>query len=268
MKILYLDSQLYVLILSPILQPVVKEPIWMAQFAQRMQSSHGIPLETLEACWLGLFTLEIHACHAHKVSIILPGQAIVASLLPLIRAVCSASSLRYLVLTDTCPNVVSRCLLERKLPEGDSIRTFHSAIRHTTPLGSHLVKETPNLALAFQKLNSSFADTTECWMSCIECVLKLKSEESVAPFRPLVCPISRMLHSARSQDESKQVLGNIIQFIMGAPVSNKELSDVYDFVGKYRADYPPPKLANSILQSVEDCVRCSQLLVSSDITRS
>jgi hypothetical protein len=240
----------------------------MAQFAQRMQSNPGIPLVTLQACCLGLLTLEVYACHAQNVSIVLPGQAVVAMLLPLIRTVSPASSFRYLVLTDTCQKVVSRCLMQRKLPERDSLKSFHSEIRLTTPLGSHIVTDTPNLALVFQKLDGSLADTAECWMSCIDCVLKLKSEESLeVPFRPLICPISRILQSERPHDDSKQVLGNIIQFIMGVAISNKELCDLYPFVGKYKADYPPPKLADPILQCIEESLLCSRLLIPSEITR-
>ena len=213
-------------------------------------------MSTLEKCLFGMIRLEAHPFKQKTVCVTLPGQAVTAPLLPLLQAAFPCD--RHLFVYDGCANVVSRCLLERKLPEEPTMRRFPSAIRHTTPIHRSLTNQIPSLADALQGLPINFADTTECWMTSVNAMLKLKEEEKTNEYLPFVCKLSLLL-TMGTRDERQLALMNVLQFMTGSRTRSLPDGAVQDAERAVAtlyadADTHPPKLSIHLLRAVEDCV--------------
>jgi hypothetical protein len=227
----------------------------LAQFAVLVEDGF-ISMSTLEKCLFGLIRLEAHAFKQKTVCVTLPGQAVTAPLLPLLQRVFPCD--RHLFVYDGCANVVSRCLLERKLPEEQTMRRFASAIRHTTPIDRSLTNQIPALPDALQGLPLNFADTTECWMTSVNAMLKLKEEEKTNQYLPFVCKLPLLL-TLGTRDERQLALLNLLQFMTGSRSRSLPDGTVQDaeraVATLYKSvDTHPPKLSISLLRGVEDCV--------------
>ena len=120
---------------------------------------------TLEQSLFLLIRLEAHS-HAEKtVCVTLPGQAVTAPVLPILQQLFPCED-RHVFVFDGCANVVSRCLIERTLPEVEFRRSVPSAIRHTTPPDRSLTKQISALADALRDLPRQYVDSTELLMLC------------------------------------------------------------------------------------------------------
>ena len=224
----------------------------MAQFAVLVEDGL-IQLQTLEKCLFGLVRLEAHQYKQKTVCVTLPGQAVTAPLAPLLQQVFPCE--RHVFIYDGCANVVSRCLLERKLKEEETMRRFTSAIRHTTPVNRSLPKQIPSLADALKDLPLIFADTTECWMTSVDAMLKLKESEKTNQYLPFVCRLPLLL-TLGTPEERQLALLNLLQFITGSrsrSLPEGTLHEAERVVKTYMAENPP-KLSVSLLRPMEDCV--------------
>ena len=184
----------------------------------------------------------------------LPGQAVTAPLLPILQQVFPCE--RHVFVYDGCINVVSRCLIERKLPEVEFRRSFPSAIRHTTPLHRSLTKQIPALADALRELPLQFADSTECWMTSVNAMLQLKENEKANQYLPFVCRLQLLLTQG-TPEERHLALVNLLQFITGSrsrPLPEGAVQDAQDVVVAKFYGSEPPKLAIYLQRGVEDCV--------------
>ncbi|KAI2509740.1 hypothetical protein MHU86_4722 [Fragilaria crotonensis] len=200
--------------------PIVREPTWLAQFAVLVDESL-IPRATLEQCLFGLIRLESHSYTEKTVCVTLP--------------------------VDVC--------LERMLPEEEYRRSFPSAIRHTTPLDRSLTKQIPPLADALRELPLQFADATECWMTSVNAMLKLKENEKTNQYLPFVCRLSLLLTQG-TPEERHLALVNLLQFMTGSrsrPLPDGAVNEAEAVVSKYYSS-DPPKLAIHLHRAVEDCV--------------
>ena len=183
----------------------------------------------------------------------LPGQAVTAPLLPILQQVFPCE--RHVFVYDGCANVVSRCLLERMLPEEEFRRSFPSAIRHTTPLDRSLTKQIPPLADALRELPLNFADATECWMTSVNAMLQLKENEKTNQYLPFVCRLQLLLTQG-TPEERHLALVNLLQFMTGSrsrPLPDGAVQDAEAVVSTFYSS-DPPKLAIHLHRAVEDCV--------------
>ena len=234
-------------------QPIVREPTWLAQFAVLVDESL-IPRATLEQCLFGLIRLEAHSYAEKTVCVTLPGQAVTAPLLPILQQVFPCD--RHVFVYDGCASVVSRCLIERTLPEVEFRRSFPSAIRHTTPLDRSLTKQIPALAGALQDLPLQYADSTETWMSSVNAMLQLKENEKKNQYLPFVCRLQLLLTQG-TPEERDLALVNLLQFVTGSrsrPLPDGAVQEAKDIVVAKFYGSAPPKLAIPLQRAAEDCV--------------
>ena len=255
-------------------QPVIKEPTWLAQFAVLVEEGY-IATDKLEKCLFGLLRLEAHGFHEKTVCVTLPGQAVTAPLLPILQRVFPCE--RHVFVYDTCANVVSRCLFERKLPvhpQRTLRQSFQFSIRHTSPLDRSLTKQVVTLSDALQNLPMNFADTTECWMTSVNAMLKLKEDEKTNDYLPFVCRLPFLLTQG-TQQERELALMNVLQFITGSrsrPLPNGTMEEAIGHVSQHYTSSNgtptfmtiPPKLAVPLLRAVENCVFCHKSILLGD----
>mmetsp|Transcript_26540 Transcript_26540/g.62366 ORF Transcript_26540/g.62366 Transcript_26540/m.62366 type:complete len:481 (+) Transcript_26540:156-1598(+) len=215
---------------------VLSEPFWMIQFARLVEASIVAP-ETIRKLFFALCRLDAMSARrevgcADTVVLTLPGQAVVATLLPLLRIVFPRD--RCVFAYDGCVASVERGiyaeLLHRRgqvVPDLEPIirGMCDDPVRKTTPLPSNSpLSHDPSLGggggtleRALARVPLRHARNIEAWLSSIDAFFKLKSGE--ATDLPYFLKLGRLTDNPvgnfESGTESHSSLKAVLQHVTG-----------------------------------------------------
>jgi len=242
--------------------PVIREPLWMAQFAQMVEQDI-MATETLERLLFGLVRLEAHRVRDQvgplRTVAMTVAQSTVPSLLPLLQKVFAEE--RHVFCYDGCRSSVGRAMIGRKNEKDvhqGRIYRLNSTLLQTTPLSLDLTKAVPTLAPALANLPIYLADTTETWMASVDTFLKLKEEEKTNNYLPFVCKMGFLMNDSTIEEGTERyfALSNLLQFITGSrtrPLDDVVIGMACSIVKNYAYEKPPP-FPPIVVKDIEDCV--------------
>ena len=206
---------------------IVERPFWMVCLAalmeQRIYSN-----TTLERAIFALCRLEAmqqQQPSASTVLVILPGQAVVPQLLPLLQSVFPDD--RHVFCYTGCINTTRAALMARrkqrtnktKIPSTwDEALSFDDSIVYTTPLSVQQFHKSTNLMLPYAKAVAALpltqADTVETWMAAVDAYFVMKEDERRNGYLPYVCKID-YLWSGSTKDQH-WALRSLLQYVTGS----------------------------------------------------
>ena len=216
---------------------VVSEPFWMVQFARLVEASIVAP-ETIRTLVSALCRLDARSAvrrrgaggDADTVMVTLPGQAVVATLLPLLRGVFPHH--RYVFAHDGCVASVERGiyaeLIHRRSEVFPNLEPIlrgmcDDPVRETTPLPSNsplgldpaFGGSGGTLETALARVPLRCARNTEAWLSSVDAFSKLKDvAASESPYRLKLGvltdnPVGNFEHGTDSYASLKAVMQHV-----------------------------------------------------------
>jgi len=214
---------------------VLSEPFWMVQLAGLLEASvlasSKIQKLLFALCRLDAWSLreEVSQGDAKTVMITLPGQATVATLLPLVQAVFPED--RHLFAYDGCVASVQRGIYGKRLFRRGQVQNQLASIinglcqdpvRYATPLPSDspLTKDVSlfSLAAALAKVPMRQAEVVEAWMSSVDAYFKLKQQETKNGYLPFCFKLGFLTNPVGNFEQgtdSYWSLTALLQFITG-----------------------------------------------------
>jgi hypothetical protein len=241
-------------ILFPFPQPVLSETTWLAQFAVLVEDAL-LSRHALQRCMFGLVRLETYwmpqQCKTACIS--LPGMAVTAPLLPILQACFPCD--RHVFIYDGCVDVLRR-------------RSHHVGSRwaYAPPLSRSLTQQVLTLADALQNVSISVAETTECWMTSVDAMLRLKEEEKTNEYLPFVCRLKFILSQGSDTDRNLAVR-NLLEYMTGSksrPLPENTIKNAQTVVDDYKMRSHVSPMNVELQRSIEDCVFRHKLILLGD----
>jgi hypothetical protein len=214
---------------------VLSEPFWMIQLAGLMDAavltSSKIQKLFFALCRLDAWSLrdEIAKGDAKTVLITLPGQATVATLLPLSQKVFPED--RHLFAYDGCVSSVKKGMYAQSQYRRGKLETqlasiingiCQDPIRYTTPFPSNspLTKDASlrTLADAFSNIPLTQGQVVETWMSSVDAYFKLKQEETKNGYLPFCFKLGFLTSPVGNFEQGSDSfwsLTALLQFVTG-----------------------------------------------------
>lgn len=255
---------------------VLSEPLWMVNLARiaeaRIYPTSKLERITFALCRLDAWALRDQAKTSHTIMVTLPGQATVATLLPLVQKAFPQD--RHVFAYDGCVASVARGIQQSGAFRRGTIQTdprniisklSQNPVRHIIPLPSKtpLTKTLLGLENAMSQLPVSHAQGVECWMSSVDAFFKLKSDETNNGYIPYVFKLSfltKPVGNFAPGSDSFWSLSSLLQFVTGTKsrsVPEGVMDAAREFLLDYNRDHADPPIStisDMDNKCIENCV--------------
>jgi len=256
---------------------VVSEPFWMVQMARLVEASvvasSKIRKLMFALCRLDALNLQQEIGDAKTVMFTLPGQAVVATLLPLVQSVFPED--RHVFAYDGCVATVKRGIYAERICKRSELSPnlepiirgmCKDPVRLTTPLPSNspLTRGTSlggsgTLEKALAQVPLQQARIVETWISSVDAYFKLKNEEETNGYLPYCFKLGfltdKPVGNFEYGTESYWSLKSIIQYVTGC--QGRAVSEgVIDAAKEWIKDYIQAQEAEQKL--IENAVSLSE----------
>jgi len=247
---------------------VVSEPFWMVQMARLAEASvvasSKIEKLVFALCRLDAWSMRHEVGDAKTVMFTLPGQAVVATLLPLVQKVFPED--RHVFAYDGCVASVKRAIYAERLYKKSQLYTnLEPIIRGmckdpvliTTPLPSNspLSHDTAlggrggALERALAQVPLQHARNVEAWISSVDAYFKLKNEEATNGYLPYCFKLGFLADKPVGNFEygtdSYWSLNSIMQYVTGCQ-GRSVPEGVMDAAKEWIKDYNVAQTADQI----------------------